>query len=138
MTDTIQPIVPQDVPDFGIGGVAAPPIPFRVDGEMFYAMGMQPAGLIFDLAGMTKDSTFEAQVQTFTTLIQGMLVPESFERLKIKMRDPISPLTFPKMMELIQWLMEQYGKRPTTPSSYSQQPSTVTNITSTVGAPPAV
>lgn len=136
---TIDPIVHDPVPDFGMGGQTVPPIPFKIDGEMFYAVGSQPASLIFDLAAMSEGGQdMNTQVKTFTTLIQGMLVPESFERLKAKMRDPLNPLSWAQMMKLIEWLMERYGNRPTTPASSSPQPSVATNLTSTVGAPQPV
>ena len=122
------------MPDFGVVDVE-PPIPFKIDGEVFYAVGNQPAAVLFDMADMGEAKELNQQIRLLTAFIQGLLLPESFERLKLKMRDPAKPIGFKQLMTMIQWLMEQYGNRPTQPSPSSPQPSVATNPTSTATAP---
>jgi hypothetical protein len=125
------------IPDFGsMGQAVANPIPFRIDGEVFYAVGSQPAGVLFDMADLGEVKGFDAQVRLLSQFVQSLLVPESFERLKIKMRDPINPFGFTNLMRMIQWLMEQYSNRPTQPSPPSPQSFVDMSTTSTVTAQP--
>lgn len=127
------------IPDFGsMGQAVANPIPFRIDGEVFYAVGSQPAGVLFDMADLGEVKGFDAQVRLLSQFVQSLLVPESFERLKIKMRDPVNPFGFTNLMRMIQWLMEQYSNRPTQPSPPSPQSFVDTSTTSTVTAQPVV
>jgi hypothetical protein len=106
-----------DVPDFGNDEDSGAPVEFKIDGETFYASTEQPAGLLFDVASATKSKDLESQINMLGSFLEMMLVPESYERLKARMRDKTRPVTFKQVVRIMEWLMEQYAGRPTQQSS---------------------
>jgi hypothetical protein len=107
----------EKAPDFGEDVVDAKRIPFKINEEVFWAVPHQPAALLFDLAAAVKETSLEGQINALATFMQTMLVPESYERLKERMRDTERPVSFPQLMRIMEWLMEQYSGRPTQQSS---------------------
>lgn len=129
------------IPDFGssVNGEQLPPIPFMIDGETFYAVPETSMGVLFDMGQLLKVEGLDKQLEALTLFIQSNLLPESFERLKLRMRDPgRPPVTFPQIMRILQYVMEQQAGRPTMPSSPSTEQPPPTGGSSTAGAQPMV
>ena len=57
--------------------------------------------------------------ETFTQMIDLVLRDESANRFKARMEDKDSPITMKQIMDVLPWLMEKYGLRPSEPSSTS-------------------
>jgi hypothetical protein len=89
----------------------------------------------------------EDQIEMMTDLMRLVLKPDSATQLIKRLDDPENPIGPTTFIRLIPWLMEQYGLRPTLPSSDSpsgqQNPddganstdsSSVTDVTSSPSA----
>lgn len=123
------------IPDFGTVEDQKPPLIFMIHGETFSALPTQPAGVLFDLAEMSEAKTVKEQIDLFSAFLGAMLVPESWERLKLRMRDAVRPVTMAELMRMIEWLMEQYGGRPTQGSTLSSASPDASGTTLTAGVP---
>lgn len=97
-------------------------ITFRVDDDVFQAARGVPAEVLLDFAtefaGMETTATVDQQLKAFRSMLEVVLVPESLERFSQRMRDRANPIEIDQVEEIVTWLMEQYGLRPTeVPSS---------------------
>ena len=110
-------------PDLGADFAFRHPIPFKIHGEIFHGVPDLPAGMLFDMASMFSDvkggSGIGTQFETLDRFFQLLLVPESYERFKERMRDPERPITIGIMMAVMRYLIEQMTGRPTEQSSSS-------------------
>lgn len=98
-------------------------ISFRVDDDMFHAARGVPAEVLLDFAsefsGMETSATVDQQLKAFRSMLEVVLVPDSLKRFNERMRDRENPIEIDQVEEIVTWLMEQYGLRPTEPSSSS-------------------
>src|SRR5262245_15927878 len=121
MTDTT--VIPtagvQEVPDFGSAMEAKHPIPFKIDGEMFYGQPSLPAGVLFDMVEMVNSTDQAAQIKMLNAFLEAMLVPESFERLKARIRDQHNPVSVAQVMKITEYLMRAASCGPTMQPSAS-------------------
>jgi hypothetical protein len=128
-----------NVPELGEETVVMlQPIPFKVTGEVFYAVGSQPAGILLDLAKLNQTKDMGSQVNSVLRLLEGSLIPESFERFKARMYSTDRPITLQHLNAVIAFIMEAQTKYPTQPSSPSPVVSPTTGPSSTVGVPATV
>jgi len=113
-------------------------IVFRVDDDVFEAARGVPAEVLLDFAtefaGMETSATVDQQLKAFRSMLEVVLLPESLTRFTERMRDRANPIEIDQVEEIVTWLMEQYGLRPTeAPSSLPDGRSDqVPGITSTV------
>jgi hypothetical protein len=122
------------IPDFG-GTTEVAPIQFNIDGEPYYAVGETSAGVLLDMGEMLKVEGLGNQISALTVFIQALLLPDSFERLKARLRDnKKSPISFQQLMRIIEYVMERQADRPTQQPSPSSASSTPIVTSSTVGA----
>lgn len=118
-------------------------ISFRVDDDVFHAARGVPAEVLMDFAsqfsGMSLATPVDEQLKAFRGVFELVLLPESLERFNVRMRDRANPIDIEQCEQIITWLMERYGLRPTElPSSSPGGPqSPVTGTTSTVSTPGA-
>lgn len=98
-------------------------ISFRVDDDVFHAAKAIPADILMDFAsefsGMSEQATVDQQLKAFRTMLEVVLLPESLERFNARLRDPQNPIEMDQVDDIITYLMEEYGLRPTGPSSSS-------------------
>lgn len=119
-------------------------IVFRVDDDVFQAARGVPAEVLLDFAtefsGMDTSATVDQQLKAFRSMLEVVLLPESLERFTARMRDRANPIEIDQVEDIVTWLMEQYGLRPTEPSSSSPAglSSPAPGTTSTVSTPGAV
>jgi hypothetical protein len=119
-------------------------ISFRVDDDMFHAARGVPADVLLDFAtefsSMETSATIDQQLKAFRSMLEVVLLPESLKRFNERMRDRENPIEIDQVEDIVTWLMEQYGLRPTEPSSASPSgPSSPgPGTTSTVSTPAEV
>ncbi|MFH8805240.1 hypothetical protein ACH4F6_37820 [Streptomyces sp. NPDC017936] len=119
-------------------------ITFRVDDDIFHAARGVPAEVLLDFAsefaGMETSATVDQQLGAFRSMLEVVLLPESLKRFQERMRDRANPIEIDQVEDIVTWLMEQYGLRPTElpSSSPSGLPVQVPGTTSTVSTQGAV
>lgn len=97
---------------------------FRIDDDVFEAARAIPAEVLiqfverFTTADPTQ-MTPKEQVGIFREVLEIVLLPSSYQRMKERMNDPSAPVDMEQLDQIIQWLMEEYGMRPTNESSSS-------------------
>ena len=119
------------IPDFSI---RKPPRQFRIDSDTFHVPAVLPAAVAVEFSRMTKMNPNE-QFLAIGEVLDIVMLPESAELFARRMRDPSNPIGVEHIAEVVQWLMQEYGDRPTQPSSDSQASPMTTGTPSTAGAP---
>lgn len=118
-------------------------ISFQVDDDVFHAAPGVPAEVLMDFAtqftGMGAATPVDEQLKAFRAVFELVLLPESLERFNERLRDRRNPIEIDQCDEIITWLMEQYGLRPTElpSSSLPGQDNPESGTTSTVITPGA-
>ena len=95
-------------------------IEFQAYGDIFEASPAIPADILTTF--VVKFSDVEnlpslKRVEAMTEVLEMVLKPASFELIQKRKKDREKPLDLDQLNEIIIWLMEQYGQRPTQPSS---------------------
>jgi hypothetical protein len=104
-------------------------IEFQIDDDVFTAKSPIPAQTLIDFArqftSLGTASSVEEQLSAFDAVLSLVLMPASLERFRTRMDDPDEPIAIDQVEEVITWLFEEYGMRPTElPSGSSDgQPS---------------
>lgn len=111
--------------------------------DVFTGINDLPAELLIEFAAITdqlEETDIAQQPEIFRSLFSLILVDESYERFNARMRDKTNPISITQLMEIMPWVMEQYGLRPTTPSEDSSGGLTnpVSGTNSTAPAPVVV
>lgn len=115
---------------------------FRIDDDIFEAVAAIPADVMiqfaerFAVADPTQIS-IKDQVGVFRDMLDVVLLPESMAVMRKRMADPKNPVDMDQLDEVITWLFEEYGLRPTQESDSSSSGGSppVPGITSTVSTP---
>jgi hypothetical protein len=95
-------------------------IRFRIRGETFEAAPDLPAMVAIQLAELAeKKDESESQGKVFADMFRLLLLPESAERFIERMSDLQRPISIRMINDIMPWLMEEYGLRPTTAPSDS-------------------
>lgn len=116
---------------------------FRIDDDVFHAAKAIPAEVLMDFAtqfsGMGLATPVDEQLKAFRGVFELVLLPDSLALFNERMRDRANPIEIDQCEQVITWLMEQYGLRPTELPSSSPpgQESPGTGTTSTVSTPGA-
>ena len=115
-------------------------IQFTADGDTFYGVPRVATFLLTDIvAQVNAATTLDEKVAYVTTFFKTCLTDESAELITTRMRDKHNPIDLPQAMDIVSYLVEVYGDRPTQPSESSSAGSTTeTGTTSTDGAPSEV
>lgn len=127
MTDlvpsTVTGIVPvtEEIKNFSKGSNKQ--IQFVIDDDTFYAPARVPAQTLIDFTkmfdGLTGNTDTQKTIDAFMATIKLVLLPDSAELFLQRMRDMENPIDMEQVNEVIPWLMEKYGLRPTQPSENS-------------------
>lgn len=98
------------------------PIEFVIDGDKFDAVRAIPADTLMlmttEFEAMDGEDSTES-IKAMMTVLEEFLLPVSFKRFRERMGDKTDPIEFPQVSEVIFWLLEQYGMRPTVQPSDS-------------------
>jgi len=107
-----------------------PRVQFRIGDDLFTGKVEIPTMVAMRFAAKASrtvdsmDGEFNDEgIQQTIDLIRMMLVKDSADLLIERLDDDTNPVGMETFMKLVPWLMEQYGMRPTTPSSDSQDGS---------------
>lgn len=94
---------------------------FKIDDDTFHATPAIPAEVMiqfaerFSSADPTKMEIKE-QVTIFRDVLELALLPDSMALMRKRMSDRENPVDMSQLDEVITWLFEEYGMRPTTES----------------------
>lgn len=129
------------------------PHSFKLGDDRFDCAAKLPAGVIRDFGKMRRLFT-DAQAVTdnddrqaelieqanemFFGLLDIVLLPESAERFAVRMRDPLNPIDMTDVSNVIQWIVVEYGGRPTQPPNGSSPSVKPSDNSSTENLPPTV
>lgn len=111
-------------------------ITFRIDGDLFEAARALPGRVMTEFAKRFSDlgeSPATDQLDVILEALSLVLLPESYARFDKRFGDLESPIELTQAVDVVMWLLEQYGMRPTQPSSGSasgpEVPASGTNST---------
>lgn len=114
-------------------------VEFTVDGEIYRGRPYLPAQTMVDFTlrveAMGDAATGSEGFATMMESLEMVLMPDSYRKFKDRMKDPLAdipeeerayvtelpykPIELPQLDEILKWLMEEYGLRPTQSSSGS-------------------
>lgn len=130
MTQVLDP-ADTDVKDF-----SAPPrkVTFNIDHsetagggpDRFDGVQDLPALLLVEFVGtldQINDTDMAQQPDLFKSIFELVLAEDSATRFIARMGDKNDPISLTQIMDIMPWVMEQYGMRPTQPSSDSSSGS---------------
>lgn len=120
-------------------------IQFRIDDDLFEAAPAVPADILIDytqeFAGVDPEKIpIDQQLKVFRSVLELTLLPESLDRFTARMRDRKNPIEIDQISDVITWLFEEYGLRPTElPSDSSDgQPVPASGTSSMASTPETV
>jgi hypothetical protein len=96
---------------------------FTIDGETFEAAAGLPGDIYAEFV-TAYNSTSEAETyqevhDSLKRALSIVLLDESYERFQARLRDKTNPIDDDQASDVVIWLMEEYGMRPTRPSQPS-------------------
>lgn len=126
-------------------------VEFTIDREVFRGKPHLAAQTMIDFTlkveGADDENTSPEQgFQMMMESLQMVLMPESFKKFRERMKDPVTadsagpgadyvPIELPQLTEILEWVMGEYGMRPTqSPSPSSDGPSDPESGTSLTGS----
>jgi len=100
--------------DFGSGSSDTPkePISFKLHGEEFLCQPAIQGKVLMSLAATTNEEDASAAVKTIDSFFNYVLLEESNVRFQSLLVDPDRIVTMETLSDIIQWLIEEYTKRP--------------------------
>lgn len=116
---------------------------FRIDDDVFEAARALPGNTLTRFASRfadIEDTPVAKQLDLFADALGMVLLPESNARFQKRLDDLENPIELEQASDVIVWLMEAYGLRPTEPSSPSPSgpPSPASGTSSTDAQQPTV
>jgi hypothetical protein len=118
-----------------------PPREFTADGDTFYCTPGVAAMLIGDIVvNINTTEALNEKMRFVEEFFNATLLDDSFELMKERLRSKTNPIDIAQAMDIIGWLVEELGQRPTKPSSSSSDGSATeeTGTSSTAGVPSEV
>lgn len=120
-----------------------PPVEFQIDDDIFIAPSVLPVPTmqeLADVAGSIKNETDNKKLfEKLTGIYDVILTEKSAARFQERVKSKTEPIDINQLVDIMMWLLEEYGLRPTQPSSDSSPgaPSETPGTPSTAGAPSA-
>jgi len=116
---------------------------FRIDDDEFEAAKALPGKTLSRFATRFTDiekTPLAEQLNVFADALGMVLLPDSNALFQKRLDDLTNPIELEQASDVIQWLLEAYGLRPTEPSSDSStgQPSPASGTNSTDAQPQQV
>jgi hypothetical protein len=115
---------------------------FTIDSDTFEAASVLPADVFAQFVTLYNDrvnvDTIAEQLGLLKQALELALLPESWQRFSARLADKAHPIDDDQMSDVMLWLLEEYGMRPTQPSpSSSDGPASPESGTpSTESTPP--
>jgi hypothetical protein len=112
-----------------------PDIPFKIDDDIFVAVGTAPGMAILDVSAVNKAENVD-KIRIIFDFLDKVLYPDSAQLFADRLADPTKPIEIEQATSVAVWLMEdKYAKeRPTEDPSPSANGSENTGPNSTDGA----
>lgn len=92
-------------------------IRFRIDGDVFEACPAIPAEILLEFAARYEDAAkiegAALQYEALSGVLKLVLLETSYSVLSKRLRDRNHPVDMDQLNDIVVWLMEQYGARPT-------------------------
>lgn len=98
------------------------PVTFRIDNDLFEAAAALPGETLVQFAKRFSDVGGTADTDRLNVILDALsmvLLPESAARFTKRFSDLENPIELDQASDVIVWLLERYGLRPTQPSSSS-------------------
>lgn len=116
---------------------------FRIDDDVFEAARTLPGKTLARFASRfngIETATVDKQLDAFADALSMVLLPDSNSLFQKRLEDLENPIGLEQASDVITWLLEHYGVRPTQPSSDSSsgQPSPEPGTSLTGAAPQQV
>lgn len=116
---------------------------FRIDGDVFEAAAALPGEVLVEFAKRFSDIddvALDKKLDVVKEALSLVLLPDSHALFAKRFSDLEHPIEYEQATDVMSWLMEVYGKRPTEQSSPSStgQPSPVSGTSSTDAQPQTV
>lgn len=96
---------------------------FTIDTDTFDAAVALPGDIYAEfvtLYNKTGDvESYQNQHDLLKSALQLALLPDSWERFAARLKDKTKPIDDDQMADVVLWLLEEYGMRPTQPSPSS-------------------
>lgn len=93
------------------------------EGERFECYPALALPSLQEITTIAEAMTAENATESFAEFFRVVLQPESADRMENKLKDRMNPLDPEQANDVMSWLMEVYGLRPTQPSSDSSDGS---------------
>lgn len=113
-------------------------VTFKVGGYDYEAMSRIPLGLALDLGKVARtfaSADTEDKLAGLWQFFDAALLGDGGQKIQKQVYDKNDPLDTNQLIEIMNWLLEVYGLRPTEPSSNSSTGSSESGTSSTDGAP---
>lgn len=97
-------------------------ISFTVEPDTFRAYPAMSAQTLIDFAAKAQaldQNDGAAMIGAYREVLAEVLEPDSFERFTARMSDRLNPIDPEQVNDIVAWLFETYGLRPTQPSEPS-------------------
>jgi hypothetical protein len=98
------------------------PISFTIDSDRFICVTAIPGDTLVTLLAKLQgadDDDMEQVANGLKQILAELLVDSSYARFAERFASKDDPIDFVQMNEIVEWLMEAFGMRPTKPSSDS-------------------
>jgi hypothetical protein len=96
---------------------------FVIDNDTFEAAPVLPgdtyAEFVTFYTGTGETQTYQQQHDQLKEALRLALMPDSYERFANRLTDKTNPIDDDQLSDVILWLLEAYGMRPTSPSQLS-------------------
>lgn len=122
-----------DVKDFTL---ARTDVRFRIGSDIFYCAPDIPFRMVADIGSMASSDVGTSSYEKFLIFLRGIMHPDSAARFQERLDSLEEPIGIQQIKALMPWLLEQYGLRPTEPSSESVSGSGDGDMSSTDSVSP--
>lgn len=118
-------------------------IQFKIDGDVFDCRPALAADVVLDFtekfSAVSEEDNGAESLKILLGVLEEVLQPVSFTRFRERMADRDNPVDMSQTNDIIGWVFEEYGLRPTQPSNGSS-PGQLSpeSGTSSTGSAPAV
>ena len=124
-----------DVVRFMDFSVSPEPITFKMENDVFECLPDIPLDMLVDLADIASVEKGKEQIEKVKELFDAVMTHDSAAKLRERSaKGATQPIGSRLLTQVLPWLLEVYGLRPTEPSSDSADGSDDTGTSSTDGA----
>lgn len=115
---------------------------FLVDGDTFEATSTLPGEVFVKFTErfveFEESDTWRNNFDALAAALELVLLPDSYKLLRDRLNDLTNPVGLEQMADIVLWLMDEYGLRPTQPPSDSSDgsPDPESGTSSTENTPP--